>query len=136
MADLVDTTIGAPLTAPFEEGYDLAEELLDDLDLAGGTTAIDMPALVSRLGIDVIEQRFRTSTIRGVAIAGTEYRPAIIVNLTSAYNTGESGRRFTLAHELFHILYDRQRARRVTHSSGPWAPRASKSVRTLLQLCC
>lgn len=119
---LVDTTIGAPLTAPFAEGYDLAEELLDDLNLADETTPIDMRALVSRLGIRVIEDRFRTSTIRGVAIAGTRYNPAIIVNLTSAYNTEESGRRFTLAHELFHILYDRERARRVTHSSGPWAP--------------
>lgn len=122
LANLIDTTIGAPLTAPFEEGYDLAEGLLDDLDLANGTTVIDMRALVSRLGISVIEPRFRTSTIRGVAIAGVEYRPAIIVNLTSAYNTEEPGRRFTLAHELFHILYDRERARRITHSSGPWAP--------------
>lgn len=122
LADLVDTTVGAPLTAPFEEGYDLAEEILDDLDLANGTTVIDMRALVSRLGIGVIERRFRTSTIRGVAIAGVEYRPAIIVNLTSAYNAEEPGRRFTLAHELFHILYDRERARRITHSSGPWAP--------------
>jgi len=122
LADLVDTTIGAPLTAPFEEGYDLAEELLDDLELAYGTTVIDMRALVSQLGISVIEQYFHTSTIRGVAIAGGEYRPGIIVNLTSAYNTEEPGRRFTLAHELFHILYDRERARRITHSSGPWAP--------------
>jgi Zn-dependent peptidase ImmA (M78 family) len=122
LAVLVDTTIGAPLNAPFEEGYDLAEELLDDLNLASGTTIIDMRALVSQLGIRVIEQRLNTSTIRGVAIAGVEYRPAIIVNLTSAYNIEEPGRRFTLAHELFHVLYDREQARRITHSSGPWAP--------------
>jgi Zn-dependent peptidase ImmA (M78 family) len=30
----------------------------------------------------------------------------------------ESG---TLAHELCHIIFDRTRARRVTHVSGPWA---------------
>ncbi|WP_315780991.1 ImmA/IrrE family metallo-endopeptidase [Bradyrhizobium sp. SZCCHNPS1003] len=122
LAELVDTTIGAPLTAPFEEGYDLAEDLLDDLNLAQGTTVIDVRSLVSKLGIRVIERRLHTSTIRGVAIAGAEYHPAIIVNLTSAYNAEEPGRRFTLAHELFHVLYDRERARRITHSSGPWAP--------------
>lgn len=122
LAEFVDTTIGAPLTAPFEEGYDLAEDFLDDLNLADGTTVIDMRVLVSRLGIRVIEQHLHTSTIRGVAIAGAEYHPAIIVNLTSAYNAEETGRRFTLAHELFHVLYDRERARRITHSSGPWAP--------------
>lgn len=122
LAGLVDTTVSAPLTAPFEEGYDLAEELLDDLSLTDGMTVIDMRALVSRLGIRVIEQRLNTSTIRGVAIAGAGYSPTILMNLTSAYNTEEPGRRFTLAHELFHVLYDREQARRITHSSGPWAP--------------
>lgn len=119
---LVDTTIGAPLTAPFEEGYDLAEDLLEQLGLADSTTPIDVGHFVSTLDIKVIEERLNTSTIRGVAIAGSDYDPAIIVNLTSNYNTSVSGQRFTIAHELFHILYDRERARRVTHTSGPWAP--------------
>jgi Zn-dependent peptidase ImmA (M78 family) len=122
LAELVDTTIGAPLTAPFLEGYDLAQDLLDDLGLDDGTTVINMLDLLSGLGIKVIEKNLRTSTIRGVAVAGDNYNPAIFVNMTSDYNTEEAGRRFTLAHELFHILYDRKQARRITHSSGPWAP--------------
>jgi Zn-dependent peptidase ImmA (M78 family) len=63
----------------------------------------------------------QTNTIRGVAIAGTQYSPAILVNTSSQFNKTEPGRRFTLAHELFHILYDRARAKRVSHTSGPWA---------------
>ncbi len=122
MAGLVDTTIGAPLTAPFQEGYDLAQDLLDDLGLEDGANVIDMRELLSDLGIEVIARHFGTSTIRGVAVAGDNYNPAIVVNMTSAYNTEEAGRRFTLAHELFHILYDRKQARRIAHSSGPWAP--------------
>lgn len=122
LAELVDMSIGAPLIAPFEEGYELAEALLEQLGLDGGAAVIDVRALVSRLGVEVIEKYLKTSTIRGVAVAGAEYRPSIIVNLTSAYNAEERGRRFTLAHELFHVLYDRKRARRITHSSGPWAP--------------
>lgn len=57
----------------------------------------------------------------GVALAGETYAPAILINLASHYNKIRSGQRFTAAHELFHILYDQRRARRVAHTSGPWA---------------
>ena len=49
------------------------------------------------------------------------FAPAIIVNSTSVYNVNENGKRFTIAHELCHILHDQTRARRITHVSGPWA---------------
>jgi len=122
LAALVDSSIGAPLSAPFEEGYDLAEQLLEELELPGNDSAVDIHSLLSRLGVAIIEKRLRTSTIRGVAVAGVGYSPAILVNEASQYNATEAGQRFTLAHELFHILYDRAQARRITHTSGPWAP--------------
>lgn len=118
---LVDSSIGAPLTAPFEEGYELAEELLERLGLPGDALAVDVRSILSTLGVRVVERSLRTSTIRGVALAGAGYAPAILVNKTSLYNESEPGRRFTLAHELFHVLYDRSRARRIAHASGPWA---------------
>jgi Zn-dependent peptidase ImmA (M78 family) len=122
LAALVDTEVGLPVTAPFEEGYDLAEELLEDLEVSVDDTFVDVQSIVSTLGIRIIEEPLRTSTIRGVAIAGTGYHPAILVNLASPYNAEEPGRRFTLAHELFHVLFDRERAKRISHTSGPWAP--------------
>jgi Zn-dependent peptidase ImmA (M78 family) len=73
------------------------------------------------LDVKVVEEELRTSTIRGVALAGARYAPAILVNKTSLYNETEPGRRFTLAHELCHVLYDRSRAQRIAHTSGPWA---------------
>jgi Zn-dependent peptidase ImmA (M78 family) len=80
------------------------------------------PALWAALGIRILDERLQTSTIRGVAVAGSRYHPAILVNWSSPYNAEEPGRRFTLAHEFFHVLYDRERAKRISHTSGPWAP--------------
>lgn len=122
LAALVNTEIGLPIAAPFEEGYDLAEDFLEDLKLADDATFVDVRAIVGDLGIRTLDERLHTSTIRGVAVAGSGYHPAILVNLSSPYNAEEPGRRFTLAHELFHVLYDRERAKRISHTSGPWAP--------------
>jgi len=119
---LTNTSIGVPLSAPFEEGYELAEELLVELEMPGDAMSVDIDAIVERLGIRVITKTLQTATIRGVAIAGEGYGPAILLNLESSYNSTLAGRRFTLAHELFHILYDREHARRIAHTSGPWAP--------------
>ena len=119
---LVDETVGAPLSAPFQEGYDLAQQLLDACSLPGDADLVDIRSFLKTLKIKVSERVLKTSTIRGVAIAGSGYSPAIIINKTSDYNATESGKRFTLAHELFHLLYDRTHARRITHVSGPWAP--------------
>jgi Zn-dependent peptidase ImmA (M78 family) len=122
LSTLVNTSIGAPLGAPFEEGYELAEELLEELEMPGDAASVDIEAIVERLGIRVIAKTLRTATIRGVAIAGEGYGPAILLNTESSYNSTMAGRRFTLAHELFHVLYDREHARRIAHTSGPWAP--------------
>ena len=39
-------------------------------------------------------------------------------------NGHKAGRRFTLAHELCHLLFDREQGRALAVASGPWAPRA------------
>lgn len=122
LAAQVDTSVRSPLGAPHEEGYDFAEQLIDDHHLADNATSVNIAALMSDWGVAVSNRDLRTGSIRGVALAGDGYAPAILVNGTSLYNRTEVGRRFTLAHELFHVLYDRTRARRVAHTSGPWAP--------------
>ena len=76
--------------------------------------------MIGRLGIEVRQTQLSTDTIRGVALAGGGFGPTILLNTASIYNAAEDGRRFTLAHELCHILFDRTRARRVTIASGPW----------------
>lgn len=121
LVELVDYSVGAPLTAPFEEGYELAEQLLEELRLPDDALAVDVRSVLLKLGVIVLEQQLCTNTIRGIALAGASYAPAILINSTSPYNEIEAGKRFTLSHELCHILYDRSRARRIAHTSGPWA---------------
>ena len=119
LAALVTNRGSSPLGIPYRDGYSLAEELLADLGLPVDDK-VDVRKVSANLGIAVGEEQLQTNAIRGVAIAGDGFHPKILVNLSSAYNRSEAGRRFTIAHELCHILYDRSRARRVTHVSGPW----------------
>ena len=120
LARLVAHRHGAPLGVPYRDGCRFAEELLDDMPPDGDF--VDIHALCERLGIDIEETDLQTDSIRGAAIAGDGFSPRIVVNRTHHFNGNDAGRRFTIAHELCHVLFDRTRARRVAHvSSGPWA---------------
>lgn len=118
---LVDRDIGLPIAAAYTQGYDLAEQLLEELYPKGVEDFVDIEGLLDEIGVSTVKRALRTNTIRGAAVAGSGYTPAILVNATSSYNRNDNGERFTLAHELFHILYDRRRAKTVAHTSGPWA---------------
>ena len=61
--------------------------------------------------------------IRAVAIAGSHHFPAALINIKHDTTRWKSGRRFTLAHELCHILFDREDGTKLALASGPWAPR-------------
>lgn len=110
----------SPLGTPHRDGYDFAQDFLDDLGLPGDADWIDVDGIAARLSVIVESRRFDSRDIRGVALAGASICPRIILNEASVYNVSPEGRRFTTAHELCHLLHDRSRARRVTHVSGPW----------------
>ena len=57
-------------------------------------------------------------------MVGPNLRPGIAWNRRSRSNLHVYGQRFTLAHELCHLLFDRSAGRRLAMASGPWAPRA------------
>lgn len=120
LADLVGRRGLSPLRPPpHADGYAFAEDLLDDLGEPTGDH-VDVEALVARLGIAVERRALETRSIRGVALAGEGLSPCILVNTSHPFNSASDGQRFTIAHELCHILHDRARARRVAHASGPW----------------
>jgi Zn-dependent peptidase ImmA (M78 family) len=121
LAALVKLNRDVPLGIPHQDGYSFAEDFLSEIGLPSGKDWIDVRSIVHDLGIEVLEDALETDSIRGVALAGTDFSPTILINTTSVYNTSEFGKRFTLAHELCHVIFDRTRARRVTHVSGPWA---------------
>lgn len=122
--NLVNDQVGLPIAEPHIEGYEMAEELLAEVGLPDNQDFVDIRKTLGYFKIRVLEQSLRTNSVRGVAVAGVKYAPSILINLTHGFNSSEDGRRFTLAHELFHILFDRSRAKRVAHSSAPWAPAA------------
>ncbi|GAD10082.1 hypothetical protein GFGA_1c0796 [Gluconobacter frateurii NBRC 103465] len=123
LATLVSAESGPPIGLPYVEGYEWASDLLEE-DLLDGITSsfVDIEALLERLSIAVHDIKLETESIRGVALAGDGLAPTIIVNTTSRFNRTPFGRRFTLAHELSHLLYDRTLGKSVGISSGPWAP--------------
>ncbi|CAG2145179.1 ImmA/IrrE family metallo-endopeptidase [Cupriavidus plantarum] len=107
---------------PYEEGYRLAEEVRDELGIPANQLFVDIQHILDCLGIAIEDVELATDSVRGVAVAGSGFSPAIMVNTKSAFNANTAGRRFTLAHELCHILFDRTHARKISHVSGPWAP--------------
>ena len=104
----------------WEQGYDLAESLHDVLDLAGDW--VDIRTLIRNLGIHQLWRDLNDTGIRGCSIVGPQYRPSIVINRSSRYSRSPVGVRFTIAHELCHLLYDRSHARKLAIASGPWAP--------------
>lgn len=113
--------------APYEEGYDLADEIREELNIPAEQKNVNIGKYLHDLGVTIKELALDTTTIRGVAIAGPGFSPAILVNTSSPFNQTRAGCNFTLAHELCHILFDRTRAKRLSHVSGPWtSPRTEK----------
>lgn len=121
LSSLVHNPENDTWSLPYQEGYRLADECREELDIGPDQIRVDMAEVMATLNIPVEDQALESAAIRGVAVAGKGYGPAILVNTSSVYNQNEAGRRFTLAHELCHVLYDRTRARKLSHLSGPWA---------------
>lgn len=85
---------------------------------------VDIVGMLTELGIEVIDLGLSDKDIRGVSIAGQDHRSGIVVNTLHYRNAHPFGLRFTLAHELCHVLFDREEGRRLAVASGPWAPRS------------
>ncbi len=106
----------------WEDGYELALQTLEALSSENQETSTDIERILAFLNIRVREVYVDDQSLRGVAIAGPNLAATILVNTAAKWNQSPQGRRFTLAHELAHILADRSSARTITHSSTPWAP--------------
>lgn len=110
-----------PAREQFQSGYELASEFVDDFsDVYGGDTTLER--VIEKFGIAVYEKPFSDRYMRGIALAGKTVAPTIFVNTNNVNNIKENGKRFTLAHELCHLLFDREYGQEVGITSGPWAP--------------
>lgn len=106
---------------PWEQGYDLAEQMHPRLP-NGNVSPSRVEQVLPYLGIEVGELSLTDRRIRGVAVAGPQHHPTILVNGSHPRNQRYEGRRFTLAHELCHLIVDRRLGNRLAVASGPWAP--------------
>ena len=110
-------------TPPWYQGYELAESVHDYLDpehVEGET--VDVEGVLEKQGVTIVDRQLSDATIRGVAIDGERHSPGILVNSSNSTNAHPFGRRFTLAHEFCHLLFDRDVGAHLAIASGPWAP--------------
>jgi IrrE N-terminal-like domain len=103
-----------------QQAYELADEVLESVGWTG--RFVDVEAIVYGLGIVVRTVDLSDKDLRAVAVAGRPFRSTI--GLNTGYRWSRSAtRRFSLAHELCHILFDQSHRQRVAVASGVWAPR-------------
>ena len=110
--------------SPWTEGYRLAQQWREKADLRhkrGG--AVDVEEHLQRLGVAVTDIALDDATTSGLAVLPERGAPQIFVNRRDPRCEFPSGKRFTLAHELCHLLHDRAHGRDLAMISGPWAPR-------------
>ncbi len=120
LSDLASEIPAWTASSPWHNGYALALDVLDEIDPEPDASMTNVERMLELLGVRIRNVHLGEQGPRGVALAGGDLRATIMINLDDLRNSAR-GRRFTLAHELCHILFDRSRARPLAHSSTPWA---------------
>jgi len=109
---------------PWVQGYELADDLLEDTFFDEIETYTDVEAFIKHLGVEVRLIGLSDNQVRAVSFAGSSHRPTMLLNTAWAGNRTVGGKRFTMAHELCHLLYDQSYGAQLAVASGPWAPLA------------
>lgn len=107
---------------PWQQGYDLAEELLDEVGRDLATSSTNLSAWLADWRVRVKELSLNDSELRAVAFVSDLHAPTIALNTSHRSAADPRARRFTLAHELCHLLHDRSYGASLATASGPWAP--------------
>jgi IrrE N-terminal-like domain len=83
---------------------------------------VDVEGILEQLGVQFGEVSLTDSTVRSVCMLSGS---SAAIGINPGFVRGDSleVRRFSLAHELGHLLLDRDRAVELAIASGPWAPR-------------
>ena len=124
LADLAFDEPINPVLQPWRHGYLLAEDLLDQIRDECVESRVDVEALLDGWGVRLSEVDLEDPDLRAVAFVGSEHAPSIALNSNHRSAGSAQARRFTLAHELCHLLHDRTQGARLAMASGPWAPKA------------
>jgi Zn-dependent peptidase ImmA (M78 family) len=125
----IDMDFSSGSERPWQEGYDLANAWIVACDM-DPTKQLDLDAHLQDLGVTRKVAKLSGRNTSGVAIQLDDRAPLILLNencVRHADSEGKpmrSGIRFTLAHELCHLLIDRDAGSQLALVSGPWAPKS------------
>lgn len=118
--DDIRNSLSRHVGAPGEAGSALGEEFC--ARYAEAASFVDVGAVVSDLDIAVSNVMLDDTSLRAISVFGPTQCPHIYVNQASRWAQSEGARRFTLAHELCHLILDREYGNELAVASGPWAP--------------
>lgn len=109
--------------SPGEQGSRLGESACELLcgDSVGW---IDVESVMSRLDIAVSEIELSDVDVRAVSVFGPTQRPHVLRNARTRWGQSSAVNRFTVAHELCHLILDRDYGDELAIATGPWAPLA------------
>jgi Zn-dependent peptidase ImmA (M78 family) len=97
-------------SAPYEEGYRLANMTRRILYEDGPPTKIPMRALFGAFEVPIRELELQDHRIDAFACWGPNHGPVVFLNTRGRHAQHKRGERATLAHELCHLLVDRHSA--------------------------
>jgi Zn-dependent peptidase ImmA (M78 family) len=106
----------------WEQGYALAESILEVMPQDYVTQWVDVEKILQHLGVAVVARSLDDPNIRACAIVGPRMRATVVHNDSSSFSSSANAKRFSMAHEFCHLLFDRSRGRKLAIASGPWAP--------------
>lgn len=94
----------------FREGYQLARSMREILGGVSSAKPVDVVDVLTQLGVGIHDVNLETTELDAVAIFGPLHGPAILINKQGLHASARGGRRASLAHELCHLLVDRNDA--------------------------
>lgn len=98
---------GFESTEPYVQGYVVANSLRTHLELRDDVT-VDPEKILQDYNVQIKKQAFPTdSSIEALAVWGPSHGPLILYNSKTARKEALTRRRATMAHELCHLLIDR-----------------------------
>ena len=92
---------------PHEQGEILARWARSKFGFEAEAKA-DPRVVLQQVGVEIVEHHFGVDVIDAVGCWSSRHGPAILVNLDGKHAQSLFGRRATLAHELAHVLVDRE----------------------------
>lgn len=123
LRDLVRDEPPDPDLPAWEHGYELAESVLEAVGHELTSDRTDIEKFLRERDVDSKEIALSDRHVRAISFASPHHLPTLALNTSSRYFESASARRFTLAHELCHLLFDRAGGARLAVASGPWAPK-------------